>query len=406
MLGAAVAVFVDGNPVVDLWGGVADRRNGRAWSQDTLIMVFSSTKGATALCAHVLHARGRLDLDAPVARYWPEFAAAGKEQLPVRMLLNHHAGLPAIDQRLPPEALFDWHTMTAALAAQAPHWPPGTAHGYHAMTFGWLVGEVVRRISGKSLGTFFREEIAQPLGLDFWIGLPEALEPRVATIRMPPPARESSPLLTAMYDRTTLTAKAFLNPRGLMTPGQANARAMHAAEVPAANGICTARALAKMYVPLACGGRCDGIELVDRETLQIMRTVESDREDRVLLIPTRFASGFMKSVDNRPRDTALLGPNPKAFGHVGRGRLVRDGGPNRTGRYRLRDEPDGPGHSAQRPRPSTDRRRVRLPLNLTPSGTRERKRSCAACSRDTRDACVRVCAPATAPRRRASRTRS
>jgi CubicO group peptidase (beta-lactamase class C family) len=318
-LGAAVAVFVDGQPVVDLWGGVADRRTGRPWDNHTLTMVFSSTKGATALCAHILRARGQLDLDAPVARYWPEFAAAGKERLPVRMLLNHQAGLPAVDQRLQPEALFDWHTMTAALAAQAPYWTPGSAHGYHAMTFGWLVGEVVRRISSKSLGTFFRDEVAQPLGLEFWIGLPAALEPRVSTLRMGPPSTEPSPLLAAMFDRTTLTSKAFLNPRGLMIPGQVNGRAVHAAEIPAANGICTARALAGMYAPLACGGRLNGVELVDPDTLTSMSTVESDGEDRILLIPTRFASGFAKSVDNRPRDSARFGPNPEAFGHVGAG---------------------------------------------------------------------------------------
>jgi CubicO group peptidase (beta-lactamase class C family) len=319
-VGAAVAVFVEGKPVVDLWGGVADKASARPWTRDTMAIVFSCTKGATALCAHMLEARGRLDLDAPVARYWPEFGAAGKERIPVRMLLNHQAGLPAIDQPLPSGALLNWEAMANALAAQAPYWQPGTAHGYHAVTFGWLVGEVVRRISGKSLGTFFREQVAEPLGLDFWIGLPQALEPRVATERVPPlRTDEPAPLLLAMLDRTSLTSKAFMNPPGLMMPGQINSRALHAAEIPAANGIATARALAGMYAPLACGGGRNGLKLVDKDTLERMSTVESEGEDRILLLPTRFASGFMKTIDNRPGDSVILGPNPEAFGHGGAG---------------------------------------------------------------------------------------
>lgn len=318
-LGAAVTVSVDGTLVVDLWGGIADKVSGRAWTRDTMVVVFSCTKAATALCAHMLVARGALDLDAPVAHYWPEFAAAGKEAIPVRLLLNHQAGLAAVDDPLPLGALYDWDTMATALAAQAPHWEPGTAHGYHAVTFGWLVGEVVRRISGRSLGTFFREEVAGPLGLDFWIGLPEALAARVAPIRMAPLTGETTPIMLAMADRSTLTSKAFLNPPGLMTARQVNARVLHAAEVPAANGIATARGLAGMYTPLACGGRSGAVELVDRDTLRAMTTVESEGDDRVLLIPTRFASGFMKSIDNRPRDSAILGPNAEAFGHGGAG---------------------------------------------------------------------------------------
>lgn len=321
-LGAAVAVVADGRTVVDLWGGQADHRHGRPWTRDTLTMIFSSTKGATALCAHVLASRGLLDLDRPVADYWPEFAAADKGGIPVSMLLNHQAGLPAIDEPLPPDALFDWDTMTRALAAQAPHWPPGSRHGYHAMTFGWLVGEVVRRVSGRSLARFFRDEIAGPLGLDFWIGLPEKHEERVARLRMAPYSPEPNPLMAEMMNRESLTSKAFLNPRGLMMPGQANSRAVHAAEIPAAGGIATARALAGMYAPLACGGTRDGIRLVDKETLNRMSRLESQGGDRILLLPTRFASGFMKSIDNRPRDSILLGPNAAAFGHGGAGGSV------------------------------------------------------------------------------------
>ncbi len=318
-LGAAVCVVVDGQTVVDLWGGVADRASGRPWLADTMTIVFSCTKAATALCAHMLVSRGLLDLAAPVARYWPEFAAAGKQHISVRMLLNHQAGLAAIDQPLGAKAIFDWPTMTAALAAQTPNWSPGSAHGYHAVTFGWLVGEVVRRISGKSLGTFFRDEIAGPLGLDFWIGLPEALEARVATERMASLALDPTPITLAMFDRGTITSRAFMNPPGLMRASEVNSRAVHAAEIPAANGIATARGLAGMYAPLACGGRRNGVQLVDQDTLAAMSTVESEGDDRVLLIPTRFASGFMKTIDNRPGDSAILGPNPEAFGHAGAG---------------------------------------------------------------------------------------
>jgi CubicO group peptidase (beta-lactamase class C family) len=318
-LGAAVTVIVEGRTVVDLWGGVADRITGQPWTSATLAMIFSCTKAATALCAHMLVARGRLDLDAPVAAYWPEFAAADKARMPVRMVLNHQAGLPAIDQVLPAEALFDWPRMTAALAAQAPHWVPGSAHGYHAMTFGWLVGEVVRRVSGQSVGAFFREHVAGPLGLDFWIGLPAAFESRVATVRMAPLQTKPTPLLLAMRDRGSIISKAFLNPPGLMTPGRIHSRAVYAAELPAANGIATARGLAGMYASLACGGRWKGVEVVDTDCLRAMSTLESEGPDRILLLPTRFSSGFMKTIDHRPGDSVIMGPNREAFGHAGAG---------------------------------------------------------------------------------------
>src|SRR6204780_3835630 len=165
-VGAAVAAVVDGKTAFDLWGGYADKAKTRPWTRDTLVNVWSTTKGITSVCAHRLVDEGKLDLDAPVAKYWPEFAQAGKDQLPVRYLLSHRAGLPAVRKTLPPEALYDWNTMTSALAAQEPWWVPGTKHGYHAITYGWLVGEVVRRASGKTLGTYFRDEIVSPLGLD------------------------------------------------------------------------------------------------------------------------------------------------------------------------------------------------------------------------------------------------
>jgi CubicO group peptidase (beta-lactamase class C family) len=315
-VGAAVHAVVRGEPVIDLWGGLADSERGVPWHEDTLVMVHSATKGATALCAHMLAARGELDLDAPVARYWPEFAAAGKERVSVRMLLNHRAGLPAITRKLPPEAMFDWKTMADALAAQAPHWEPGTRHGYHALTYGWLVGEVVRRISGKSLGTFFRDEIAGPLGLDLWIGLPAALESRVAKLVPPPPASAADPFGAALLEHGSLTRQAFLNPPTMFLPGGPELeRARRAAEIPAANGMSTARALAGLYAPLAASEP----GLVDRGTRQRMSAVESEGPDEILVYRTRFVSGFMKSTDNGRHNSVRLGPNDEAFGHVGAG---------------------------------------------------------------------------------------
>jgi CubicO group peptidase (beta-lactamase class C family) len=173
-VGAAVCVYRHGRKVVDLWGGLADAGTGRPWTRDTLQLVYSATKAATATCAHLLAQRGELDLDKPAADYWPEFAAQGKADIPVRWLLSHRAGLPVIDNPLPLADLLAWDPMAAALAAQRPVWERGTAHGYHGRTFGWLVGELIRRVSGRSVGTFFAEEIAGPAGLDFYIGLPAA----------------------------------------------------------------------------------------------------------------------------------------------------------------------------------------------------------------------------------------
>jgi CubicO group peptidase (beta-lactamase class C family) len=346
---AAVAVTSAGRMVVDLWGGVADPRTGAAWERDTMVMVFSCTKGATALCAHLLAARGRLDLDAPVARYWPEFAAGGKESVAVRMLLNHQAAVPAVTATLPERALLDWQSMVEALAAQPPWWQPGREHGYHAVSFGFLVGEVVRRIDGRSLGRFFREEIASPLDLDFWIGLPESEDARVARLLPAPLPTEASPFFQALVDRATLTNRAFLNPPTLMKPPGIYSRAARAAEIPAANGIATACALAGLYAPLAAGGRTGNVPFVDRSTIERMSRVESQGYDRVLLLSMRFALGFMKSMDNRPADSARLGPNAASFGHAGAGGSIGSG-PRRRGVDRLRDESHGERRSPERAR--------------------------------------------------------
>src|SRR5258708_93997 len=221
-VGASVSITIEGERVVDMWGGSADPTSNKPWIEDTIALVWSATKGATALCAHMLADRGLLDLDAPVVRYWPEFGQAGKETIPVKMLLNHQSGLAAIREPLPPGAFCEWELMVNALAKEEPWWRPGSMHGYHGFTFGWLVGEVVRRISGKSLGTFFREEVAEPLGLDFWIGLPETLEHRVALmIPAPPPGPEGPmpPMFVAMADPTSLQTLVMFNSGGHMLPG-------------------------------------------------------------------------------------------------------------------------------------------------------------------------------------------
>jgi CubicO group peptidase (beta-lactamase class C family) len=322
-VGASVCVTVRGETVVDLWGGMARPDTQTPWTAETVSLVFSSTKGATALCAHILASRGRLDLDAPVATYWPEFAQAGKAEIPVTMILNHQAGLPAVRTPLPQGAYANWDLMVNALAKEEPFWEPGTRNGYHALTIGWLVGEVVRRASGKSLGTFFQNEIAKPLGLDFWIGLPEDKEPRVAPMIAAAPDQESV-LYRELTTPGSLASLAILNSGGYMgAQPEYDLRAAHAAEIGGAGGITNARGLAGMYAPLACGGKLKGVQLVTPDILARMALVSSATgRDAVLVMPSRFALGFMKSMDNRrgragARDSAIISAD--AFGHVGAG---------------------------------------------------------------------------------------
>ena len=326
-LGASVCVTVDGETVVDLWGGIADPTNGTAWEADTVSVVFSCTKGATALCAHVLASRGQLDLDAPAVELWPEFGQNGKERVTTRMMLDHSAGVPALRTRVKDGGAYDWDYMSGLLAAEQPFWQPGTRNGYHGFTFGWTVGEMVRRASGRSLGTFFREEIAEPLGLDFWIGLPEAIEPRVAPVLPYPLKAEDArtPFLRDLAtDKQSIPFLFMMNGGGWWFGG-VNTRAGRAAELGAANGVTNARGLAGLYKPLANGGG----SLVDAATLARMGEVSmATHDDATLRIPTRFAPGFMKSMDNRKRsigaklfgedvDSVILGS--AAFGHVGAG---------------------------------------------------------------------------------------
>jgi CubicO group peptidase (beta-lactamase class C family) len=315
-IGASAAVVLDGKPVVDLWGGHMDKERTRPWTRDTIANVYSTTKGLTAICAHRLIDKGQLELDAPVARYWPEFAQGGKEKLPVRFLLSHRAGLAAVRKPLDVDDLFKWDVMCAALAVQEPWWVPGTKHGYHAITFGWLVGEVIRRITGKSPGTYLRDELATPLGLDMHIGLEAKHDARVANlIPSPPPAPgEPNMFAEAMKNPEGVMAKAFMNPPVLTRPNLVNSREWRAAEICAANGHTNARALARLYGALARGGEVDGYRVLSKEGIARCHTEQSYGADEVLTISTRFGEGFMMS-----QPGAMLGPNPRSFGHPGAG---------------------------------------------------------------------------------------
>ena len=326
-VGASVCLTVGGETVVDLWGGTADQKTGAPWTKDTVSIIFSCTKGATAISAHVLASRGKLDLDAPVAELWPEFARNGKERTTTRMMLDHSVGVPALRTKVKDSGPYEWDYMTGLLAEEAPFWEPGTRNGYHGFTFGWTVGEMVRRAAGVSLGTFFQNEIAKPLGLDFWIGLPEEIEARVAPI-IPfvyKPEQAKTPFMIDLATRRDSPAALFYFNVGAWRTGGANTRAGRAAEIGAANGVTNARGLAGMYAPLANGGG----KLVDGKTLARMGEVSmATHDDATLRIPTRFALGFMKSMDNRKRSIGakLFGPDvdsvimgSAAFGHVGAG---------------------------------------------------------------------------------------
>lgn len=319
--GASLCLIRDGAVVVDLWGGLV-APGGADWQEDTISIVFSATKGATALCAHLLVDRGQLDLDATVATYWPEFAAAGKDKATVRMLLDHSVGIPSLRQPAPKERVYDWDYMAARVAAEEVFWPPGIRNGYHSVNFGWTVGEVVRRITGQTLGAFFRDQVAAPLGLEFWIGLPEEHEPRVAPIitRKLKLGADAPPFLKrAMEDPNSLQALFLRNSADFILKG-CNTREGRAAEMPAGNGVANARGLARMYAPLANGGAAFGVEFIGREAIDRMAEVAmATHEDATLMVPTRFSLGFMKSMDNRGVGLEGVIMGSGAFGHVGAG---------------------------------------------------------------------------------------
>lgn len=314
-LGAAVAVTVDGTTVVDLWGGWADTAGTRPWERDTLVNVWSTTKGPVALCAHLLADRGLLDLDAPVAAYWPEFAAAGKEKVLVRHLLSHRAGLSGLREPHSLADLYDWELTTARLAATEPWWEPGTRSGYHALTYGFLVGEVVRRISGLRPGAFLARELTGPLGIDFTVGLPAKEAGRAAEL-VPPPAASRSEQAAVFSQLTPAALAALANP--VVGAAEANTPEWRAAEIPAANGHGTARAVAALYGVFAGRGSHGGRRVLSPEAAERVREGQGSCRDLVLGAgfegETEVGLGLWLSGPN-----GSYGPNPRAFGHDGFG---------------------------------------------------------------------------------------
>lgn len=332
-LGAAVAATVDGETVVDLWGGTRDPGSGAPWQRDTMVPVFSSTKGMAATTVHVAHAQGLLAYDEPVATYWPEFAQAGKETVTVRQLMAHQAGLPLLDERIDLDVMADLDRLAEVLARQAPMWSPGTRHGYHGVTIGWYQGELLRRAdpAGRTLGRFFAEEVARPLDVQFHIGLPDDVpDDRIARIRGISPARMVLHLhelpwrfVAALLTPGSLTARALTNPRALADTNTYNRRDVLRLEIPAGNGTGEVRALARIYGCLATGGRELGL---DDETLAAMEQPaprpSGGLRDAIMRIELVYSLGFSKphhTDARRYRDTWIGTPAGRAFGTPGAG---------------------------------------------------------------------------------------
>ncbi len=299
--GASVAVTLHGEPVVDLWAGDADG-SGRPWAEDTIVNVWSTTKTMSAICVLMLADRGELDLDAPVATYWPEFGANGKDAITTAQILGHTAGLSGWDPAITPADLYDWDKAVGVLAAQAPMWEPGTASGYHALTQGYLEGEIVRRITGRTLGTFFQAEVAQPLGADFFIGLPESEEARVGEMVPPTTGLRGGDTvdLASIAGRSLASAP--------ITGAECNTREWRASEIPAAGGTGNARSVARVHAALANGGTVDGVTLMSPAGVERILVEQSHNEDLVLGMKMRMGTGFGLMNDLIP-----LSPNPRAF---------------------------------------------------------------------------------------------
>jgi CubicO group peptidase (beta-lactamase class C family) len=294
--GASVCVYVEGRPVVDLWGG---------WPRDAIVLVYSATKGVTAVCTALLCERGMLDPDALVRAYWPEFRAGAT----VGQALSHQAGLPLVEGDLTLEEVLAWDPVVERLARQEPLWPPGTRHGYHMRTFGWIAGELVRRVTGRTVGAFLRDEVAARLDLDFWIGLPEALERRVQPV-VPP--KDDLRAALAPFGDSMLLARVFSNPGGLFNYDEMwNRRELRACELPSSNGVGDARALARLYAALV--GEVDGVRLLRPETVARVTEERVRGRDEVIMVETAYGLGFMLG------STFGAANPPHVFGHAGAG---------------------------------------------------------------------------------------
>jgi CubicO group peptidase (beta-lactamase class C family) len=285
-LGASIAVNLDGETVVDMWGGWRDQARTQPWAEDTIVNVWSTTKTVTSLATLMLASRGQVDVHAPVARYWPAFAAAGKERVEVRHLLSHTSGVSGLDQPATVEDLYDWETSTSRMAAQAPWWEPGSASGYHALNFGHLLGEVLHRVTGRSLKQFIAEEIAGPLGADFQIGAAAADTGRISPVVPPPPL----PFDLAAMDPTSPVVRTFTGPP--VDANAANTPGWRAADIGAANGHGNARSVARILSAVTLGGQVNGIQLLSSEAIELIFEQQSDGVDLVLGVPLRFGIGF------------------------------------------------------------------------------------------------------------------
>jgi CubicO group peptidase (beta-lactamase class C family) len=310
-VGASVAVFLEGEPVVDIWGGFVDEAHSAPWVEDTITNVWSTTKTMTFLCALMLADRGELDFYAPVATYWPEFAAGGKERVQVRHLMSHTAGLAGWTEPLEPEGLADWERCTSLLAAQEPWWEPGTASGYHAVTQGYLIGEVVRRITGVSIGTWFASEVSGPLGADFFIGTPESEDPRISMVIPPPPVdlEELKP--------SEIALRALSNPP--LDATYPRHEWWRRAEIPAANGHGNARSVATIQSIVAGQGEARGIRLLSEKGCSAIFDEQSNGRDLVLGMPNRFGMGYGLSTEMMP-----IGPRSCYWGGYGGSLILMD----------------------------------------------------------------------------------
>jgi len=308
-VGAACALYHRGRCVVDIWGGLADAASGRPWEEDTVVLVFSAAKGPTATCINRLVEAGRLDVDLPIAHYWPEFGCNGKEAITTRMVLSHQAGLAAIDADLSLEQVLAWDPVAKAIAAQAPNWEPGTQHGYHARSFGWILGELLRRITGESLGQFLAREISEPLGLSYWVGLPSSELGRCATL-IPPEGGDDA--VAALLGADSLTVRVMSGPSGLFGYNQMwNRPEVLAAEMPSSNGVGDARSLARLYAAVI--EEVDGVRLLGAGQLHKACEQQVRGPDAVIFHETCFGLGYGLQPSLAP------GAGPNSFGHPGAG---------------------------------------------------------------------------------------
>jgi CubicO group peptidase (beta-lactamase class C family) len=344
-LGAAISVWQNGKELLELHGGFRDARREQPWTEDTIVLIWSATKGIGSACLLHVVQEHKIDIERPVGDFWPEFAQAGKETITLGQLLSHQAGLAALDRKVD---LLDYAAVIDALAKQEPNWPPGTAHGYHARTFGFLVDELVRRISAIKLAEYWRKNFAGPLGLDLWIGLPEKENPRVATMYAPkagkqpgpkdhqsgPPVGRTRPVASSDFyadvaTNGTFAHKVFTSPGGLSAVSAMNKPEIRALPIVSFGGIGSAGALAKFYAILANGGRMDGREFFSEKTINWMTNTLTDGIDRVFQIPTAFSAGLMKdsrsarenltALSGQDSKRAIFGTSPSAFGHPGAG---------------------------------------------------------------------------------------